>query len=85
MSQEYTTEPIPRKGATAAVLTRRTMPTRASLAAAGRADLIRAINAAGGFLAVAQALGLRSKRRPIGYWDNLDNLDAVRLFRLLRL
>lgn len=30
------------------------MPTRAELRAAGRGDLLRAINAAGGFLAVAQ-------------------------------
>lgn len=77
LQQEYTSDPVPRKGGTAAVLTRRTMPARAALLAAGRRDLVRAINAAGGFLAVAQTLGLRSKRRPIGYWENLDNLDEV--------
>ncbi|KAK9813221.1 hypothetical protein WJX72_010952 [[Myrmecia] bisecta] len=51
------------------------MPTRRQLEAAGRADLVRDIQQAGGFLEVATLLGLRSRRRPIGYWDNADNLD----------
>lgn len=52
------------------------MPTRASLVSAGHADLVRDVDRAGGFAAVALAVGLRSRRRPVGYWDNMDNLDA---------
>ncbi|CAL8466434.1 g5970 [Coccomyxa elongata] len=51
------------------------MPTRAALRAAGRADILRALRAAGGSLAVAQRLGLRCRRRPTGFWDSTDNLD----------
>lgn len=58
-------------------LAARTMPTRAALQAAGRADIVRAVRAAGGSLAVAQRLGLRSRRRPVGFWDSTDNLDEV--------
>ncbi|KAL4458291.1 hypothetical protein ABPG75_013156 [Micractinium tetrahymenae] len=53
----------------------RTMPTSAQLAAAGRRDLIAAVKRAGGFLEVAQALGLRSQRKPAGYWEDESNLD----------
>lgn len=60
------------------------MPTRAVLQAAGRADIVRAIRAAGGSLAVAQRLGLRSRRRPVGFWDSTDNLDEVRCSSTLR-
>ena len=52
------------------------MPSRADLVAAGRADLADDIEAAGGFAAVAAAVGLRARRRPVGYWDNTDALDA---------
>lgn len=53
------------------------MPTRRALAAAGRGDLVRAVLAAGGFLAVAQQLGLRARRRPTGYWDSLESLEQA--------
>lgn len=53
----------------------RIMPTSAQLAAAGRRDLVAAVKRAGGFLEVAQALGLRSQRKPAGYWDDESNLD----------
>ncbi|GBG81797.1 hypothetical protein CBR_g33977 [Chara braunii] len=52
------------------------MPTRQQLLAAGRQDLVQKIAMAGGFPAVAQALNLRSRRRPIGFWEDLQNLDA---------
>ncbi|KAK9828088.1 hypothetical protein WJX81_002392 [Elliptochloris bilobata] len=51
------------------------MPSRKALEQAGRADLVRGVMAAGGFLAVAQELGLRARRRPQGYWDSLENLE----------
>ncbi|BDA51189.1 hypothetical protein COCOBI_18-0650 [Coccomyxa sp. Obi] len=51
------------------------MPTRAALRAAGRDDIVRALRAAGGSLAVAQRLGLRCRRRPTGFWESTDNLD----------
>jgi hypothetical protein len=56
----------------------RMMPTRMDLAEAGHADLIRVVMQAGGFLNVADRLGLRTKRRPVGFWDNIDTLDQVR-------
>ncbi|KAL2622883.1 hypothetical protein R1flu_003088 [Riccia fluitans] len=52
------------------------MPTRRQLLSAGRHDLVEEIMAAGGFLSVAQALRLRSRRRPVGFWEDLRNLDA---------
>ncbi|KAL4854923.1 Hexokinase-1 [Chlorella vulgaris] len=52
-----------------------TMPTSAQLVAAGRRDLSDAVKEAGGFLEVAQALGLRSQRKPAGYWEDGMNLD----------
>lgn len=54
----------------------RIMPTSAQLAAAGRRDLVAAVKQAGGFLEVAQALGLRSQRKPAGYWDDESNLGG---------
>eukprot|EP00884_Botryococcus_braunii_P016015 jgi/Botrbrau1/3097/Bobra.0070s0082.2 len=51
------------------------MPTRRDLEEAGRPDLVAMVVRAGGFPAVANTLGLRSRRRPVGYWENLDNLD----------
>jgi hypothetical protein len=74
--QDYITHAEPKKG-TAAEVAGKVMPTRKELREAGRGDLVRAVEAAGGFLAVAQMLGLRSRRRPVGYWENLDNLDEV--------
>ena len=38
-------------------------------------QLVRDVRDAGGAAAVAAAVGLRAKRRPVGYWDNLDTLD----------
>eukprot|EP00249_Psilotum_nudum_P007450 c20565_g1_i3 orf=189-1175(+) len=52
------------------------MPTRDQLQAAGRWDLIKQIKAAGGFLFVAHALNLKSRRRPDGFWEDLGELDA---------
>ncbi|CAM6128202.1 unnamed protein product [Calypogeia fissa] len=52
------------------------MPTKRQLVAAGRHDLVDDIKAAGGFLAVAQSLNLRSRRRPNGFWEDMKNLDA---------
>ena len=43
------------------------MPTRKRLKAAGREDLIKLVTKAGGFMQVAQCLGLRSCRRPQGH------------------
>ena len=38
-------------------------------------QLVRDVRDAGGAAVVAAAVGLRAKRRPVGYWDNLDTLD----------
>jgi len=54
------------------------MPTGRALAAAGRADLVREVQAAGGFLEVAQQLGLRARRRPKGFWDSQESLEQAR-------
>ena len=54
------------------------MPSRKALEAGGRGDLVRGVLAAGGFLAVAQELGLRARRKPQGYWDSSENLEQVR-------
>lgn len=51
------------------------MPSRSQLQAAGRGDLVHLVRQAGGFLEVAQALGLRAPRRPAGYWHDEANLD----------
>ncbi|KAI5057305.1 hypothetical protein GOP47_0027320 [Adiantum capillus-veneris] len=51
------------------------MPTREQMFAVGRADLVRRIKDAGGFLYVAHALGLKTTRRPNGFWDDLRRLD----------
>ena len=61
--------------ATKAELSR--MPTKQGLSAAGRQDLVRAVERDGGFLEVSQLLGLTARRRPNGYWDNLEALDQV--------
>ena len=53
------------------------MPSRRSLEQMGETRLVRGILNAGGFLQVAQQLGLRVGRRPKGYWDNIENLDEV--------
>ena len=57
------------------------MPTRRTLEQMGEDRLIRGILNAGGFLHVAQQLGLRAGRRPRGYWDNIENLDEVWIHR----
>lgn len=51
------------------------MPTRRQLQAAGEHKLVEMIVAAGGFSSVAQDLRLRTKRRPVGFWEDLQNLD----------
>lgn len=53
------------------------MPSRKTLEQMGEHRLVRGIINAGGFLFVAQQLGLRTSRKPNGYWDNLENLDEV--------
>lgn len=53
----------------------RLMPTPAQLEEAGRRDLVGAVRRAGGFLEVAQALGLRSQRKPAGFWEDEAHLD----------
>ena len=53
------------------------MPTRQALLSAGRKDLVSAIETDGGFLEVSQLLDLPSRRRPNGFWDNLEALDQV--------
>ena len=61
------------------------MPTRADLRAAGRQDLVKAVEGHGGFFRVADALGLRGSRaqeRPRGYWQDLGNVRReVRAFQ----
>jgi len=61
------------------------MPTRAELRAAGRQDLVKAVEGHGGFFKVADVLGLRGSRaqeRPRGYWQDLDNVRReVRAFQ----
>ncbi|GAX79795.1 hypothetical protein CEUSTIGMA_g7235.t1 [Chlamydomonas eustigma] len=52
------------------------MPTRKALQEAGRKDLVDLVLKCGGFSEVAVELGMRSKRRPAGYWDNPEHLDA---------
>lgn len=56
----------------------RRMPFRRALERAGRWDVIEAAKRAGGFAAVAQTLGMRASRRPVGYWDDLDTLAQAR-------
>ncbi len=53
------------------------MPNRQTLEQMGESRLLRGILNAGGFLHVAQQLGLRVSRRPKGYWDSIENLDEV--------
>ena len=54
------------------------MPTQDNLSKASRSDLVNAIRKHGGYLAVAQRLGLElsSTRKPLGYWDNFSNLKS---------
>lgn len=54
------------------------MPSKKDLVKAGRWDLVKLVVRAGGFPAVANGVGLISRRRPNGYWEDLDNLDHVR-------
>lgn len=57
----------------------RRMPFRRTLERAGRWDVIEAVKRAGGFAAVAQTLGMRASRRPVGYWHDLDTLAEARV------
>ena len=50
------------------------MPKKTALARAGREDLIERIDELGGWYEAAAQLGLRSNRKPNGYWENLDFL-----------
>lgn len=52
------------------------MPTRRQLQAAREQKLVEMIVAAGGFSSVAQDLRFRTKRRPVGFWEDLQNLDS---------
>ena len=54
----------------------RIMPSARQLEDTGRRDLVAAVRRAGGFLEVAQALGLRSQRKPAGFWDDEMNLGG---------
>lgn len=54
------------------------MPSKKDLVKAGRWDVVKLMPRAGGFPSVANSLGLLSRRRPSGYWEDLDNLDHVR-------
>lgn len=56
----------PPAGSVAERLGQRFMPTKKQLKAAGREDLIKLVTQAGGFMEVAQYLGLRAHRRPQG-------------------
>lgn len=51
------------------------MPTTIELRDAGKHSLALAINAHGGFPAVAKRLGLVAKTKPNGYWDDFANLE----------
>lgn len=51
------------------------MPTTIELRNAGKHSLAVAINAHGGFPAVAKRLGLVAKTKPNGYWDDFTNLE----------
>ena len=51
------------------------MPLRRELESAGRKDLIKLIQSAGGFIEVAQDLGFKPIRRPPGYWEDEEALD----------
>lgn len=51
------------------------MPTTIELRDAGKHSLAAAINAHGGFPAVAKRLGLVAKTKPNGYWDDFANLE----------
>jgi len=53
------------------------MPTRAELRAANRSDLDSALNKYGGLTAVAERLELQITIRPMGYWDNFENVKAT--------
>ena len=50
------------------------MPKKTALSRAGREDLIERIDELGGWYEAAAQLGLASKRKPNGYWENLDFL-----------
>lgn len=69
------TSPAPRGGTP-----HRRMPYESTLERAGERELVREIRRAGGFAAVALALGMRPSRRPVGFWEDLDNLALARSF-----
>lgn len=53
------------------------MPSKKDLESKGLSKLVRVIMNAGGFVSVAQNLGLKTNRRPNGYWEDLNNVDEV--------
>ena len=53
------------------------LPTREELETRGEHKLVQAILAAGGFTTVAHKLGFRTKRRPNGFWEDINSLDEV--------
>jgi hypothetical protein len=57
------------------LLGERDFPSLHKLRAAGRSDLVSLIKRAGGLATVASYIGLRSPRRPQGYFEDLQVLD----------
>lgn len=57
------------------VLGEREFPSLQTLRAAGRSDLVQLIRRAGGLATVASYIGLRSPRKPQGYFEDLQVLD----------
>ena len=59
--------------------TQQGMPKRLTLVRAGRNDLVTRVTQLGDWSSVALALGLESKRKPDGYWENIDFLREALL------
>jgi len=55
------------------------MPTRSEFKEAGRSDLISAIDAHGGVVAVAERIGFTYTAKPDGYWDDFANIKEALL------
>ncbi len=55
------------------------MPTRSELQEAGRGDLIKAIDAQGGVLVVAERIGFAYTVKPDGYWDDFAKVKEALL------
>lgn len=57
------------------ILGEREFPSLQKLRDAGRSDLVQLIKKAGGLATVASNIGLRSPRKPPGYYEDLQVLD----------